>query len=63
MDIKYICLNILSFVFVSILLFFGAFNEFKRGNKFIAIITAIIGVFMIWKMVENLKNKNGIYTL
>ncbi len=53
---KEICLNILSYVFISVLLIYSAIYEWKQGSKFISVLTSIVAIFMIWNAIENVKN-------
>lgn len=56
--IKTVCLNVLSYVAISILLMVGAREEWLRGNKIISLLTGFVALMMIWNAVENMKNLN-----
>lgn len=60
---KEICLNVLSYVAITILLIFGAIEEWKRGNKGLSIITAFVAIMMAWHAIENAKEINTNQTI
>lgn len=60
---KEICLNVLSYVAITILLVFGAIEEWKRGNKTLSIITIFVAIMMAWHAIDNAKEIKNNQTL
>lgn len=58
-QMKEICLGIISYIAVAILLVYGAYNEWKDGNKVIAIITGFVAIMMVWNAYDNYKELNN----
>lgn len=63
MEVKDICLNVIAYILTATLLFYSAWSGFKNGNKFIAFITLITGIFVIWNAYENYKQIASLSTI
>lgn len=63
MQVKDICLNVIAYILTATLLFYSAWSGFKHGNKFIAFITLITGLFVVWNAYENYKQISSLSTL
>lgn len=50
---KDISLNILSYLALAILFVYGAYNEWKQGQKFISIVTVFVAIIMVWRAIDN----------
>jgi hypothetical protein len=58
-QIKDFCLDILLNVGIAILLGYGAYSEWKDGNKFISAITGVVTIIIIWKTIDNYQKFNN----